>query len=162
MSLKKHISWLHLIFGIVISLGLLFVLVQSKLRSFGTLPLGEKSYSVVLAQTPAQITLGLSYRTTIGADGMLFLLPTRETPTFWMLEMRFPLDIIWIDEGSVVSLSENVPAPESGAPQASIVRVGPTQPVTAVLEVPAGFIERESVKIGTPVGQVIKIHTKMW
>jgi uncharacterized membrane protein (UPF0127 family) len=145
-----------------VGLFLTLVSLRGTSRSFAQLPLGEKQYEVVLAQSSEEITLGLSYRKNIGADGMLFLFPERRIPTFWMFEMRFPLDFIWIDENTVVSLNQNVPSPGLNAPRASIAQVRPTQPVTAVLEVPAGFIERESIKIGTQVGQVTEIRSKVW
>lgn len=162
MFLKKRPTWMYWFFTAVLCLGVILFLTRGNTRTFATLPLGEKNYNVVLSQTTPQITLGLSYRRDIGADGMLFLLPARDTPMFWMFEMRFPLDFIWIDQNTVVSLNENVSIPQVGASQSEIPRVQPTQPVTAVLEVPAGFIQRESIKIGTPVGQVTEMHTKMW
>lgn len=149
---------------LISAIGLVLTLVSLRgtKRSFAKISLDEKNYEVVLSQTNDEITLGLSYREEIGADGMLFLFPERRIPTFWMLEMRFPLDFIWIDGDTVVSLHQNVPHPMDTTARQDIAQVRPTQPVTAVLEVPAGFIERESIRIGTQVGQVTEIRSKVW
>ena len=58
-----------------------------------------------IAQSPSAITRGLSGRKKMEEDeGMLFIMPNVETQTFWMKEMQFPLDIVFLREGRVVDL----------------------------------------------------------
>ena len=116
-----------------------------------TLQLNNQPFQVILAETPAEIKQGLSYRQEIGADGMLFLLQPDSRPTFWMYEMKFPLDFIWINDDTVVQLNANVPHPKPDASAAEIEYIPAEQPVDAVLEVPAGFIKEHSIEIGHSV-----------
>lgn len=106
---------------------------------------GAQVLHVVVADTPAAVARGLSYQSALNADGMLFVLPARSTPVFWMFAMQFPLDFVWIDDGEIVDLHENIPAPSAGEEP---MRVRPNHPVTHVLEVPAGFVRMNQWKIG--------------
>jgi len=113
--------------------------------------------NVEIVDRADSITLGLGNRDEIGSDGMLFVLPDRQIVTFWMYQMRFPLDIVWIDQDQVIGLTSNVPAPD---PQQTPQRL-PTYPspgkVTHVLEIAAGraaqlgLSERDQVSIGRPI-----------
>jgi len=106
--------------------------------------IGDNELLVEVVSTPSSIQQGLSDRTEIGSDGMLFAFAQPNQPTFWMKDMRFPLDFIWFnDQGSVVQINENIPQPSSAA--ADPVRVSPAQPIQFVLEVPAGFIETTEI-----------------
>jgi uncharacterized membrane protein (UPF0127 family) len=55
--------------------------------------------SVEVADTPAERGRGLSGREMLPENsGMLFVFDTPGRYGFWMYGMKFPLDIIWIDE----------------------------------------------------------------
>jgi uncharacterized protein len=100
------------------------------------------------AITPEQQSTGLSYRESLPADsGMLFLFRSRENRTFWMHEMRIPLDIIWIDGNQIADISKNVPILTDGAWTVAMPKV----PVDRVLEVNAGTVDRLGLKIGDSV-----------
>lgn len=81
---------------------------------------------------------------------MYFELGERRQVTFWMKEMHFPLDIIWIDNGKIVGIEKNAPIPTS-------VNIptfpSPTQ-VTNVLEVNAGFSDKNNLKTGDKVALI--------
>lgn len=113
-------------------------LAQAPDRSVATLAIQGVPLSVEVVNTPASITKGLSGRTEIGQDGMLFVLGRREMASFWMIDMLFDLDLIWIDGNTIVNITSNVPAPAATVAAQSL----PTYPsgvlVTHVLEVPAG------------------------
>ncbi|MEK7518306.1 MAG: DUF192 domain-containing protein [Patescibacteria group bacterium] len=74
-------------------------------------------------------------RLLVNGRGMLFLFSTPGTYEFWMKDMRFPIDIIWIGNGKIVDISRNVPAPKVGE---TSVKVQPRAPADTVLEVSAG------------------------
>ena len=63
-----------------------------------------------LANTLTARELGLSYRDKIGDnEGMLFVFDKPDIYAFWMKDMNFPLDMVWIDSGKkVVAISENI------------------------------------------------------
>lgn len=97
--------------------------------------------AVEVMRTPEQITQGLSGRDRMDpAQGMLFLLPSKQQPSFWMKDMRFALDLIWLDNGKIVEVTPNVPPPAPGTLESELPKYAPSVPVTAVLEVPAGTV----------------------
>lgn len=112
-----------------------------------TLKIGTANISIEIANTSSTRARGLSYRPSLPKDqGMLFVLDAPETVSFWMNEMRFPLDLIWISRGRVVQLTDDVPPPAQtdGVP----VTVNSNQIVDRVVEVGAGFIKAHQINIG--------------
>jgi len=76
-------------------------------------------------------------------QGMLFVFDHTDYHSFWMKDMRFAIDIIWIDENKkVVDITHNA-EPES---YPKIFK--PSLPAQYVLEVNAGWAEEHRVKVG--------------
>lgn len=115
-----------------------------------TIGVGSQNLSVEVAKTTAEISLGLGQRDTLGSDGMLFVMPSRAIPTFWMKDMRFDLDFVWIDGSSVIDLTENVSA-QRGEPDSALRIYAPKSPATHVLELNAGEIKKRGIKVGDSV-----------
>jgi uncharacterized protein len=58
---------------------------------------GGRTYTLDIARSEAQRAKGLSGRQSMPANqGMLFVYPNAAVRCFWMKDMHFPLDIIWI------------------------------------------------------------------
>jgi hypothetical protein len=92
---------------------------------------------------------GLSGRAGLAADeGMYFIFDKPLAYAFWMKDMRFPIDIIWIFDGKIVDLSTNLPVPVAGQ---QLPTFAPRVPVDRVLEVPAGFAQTHGLRTGLPV-----------
>lgn len=103
---------------------------------------------VKVAQTDQEKQQGLSGVKKLAEDeGMLFILAKKQIPYFWMKGMFFPLDFIWIADGKVVDLMENLPLPDSTSAD-KIPGCSPKEPVDMVLEVNAGFVKKHGLKIG--------------
>jgi uncharacterized membrane protein (UPF0127 family) len=116
------------------------------------LTIGSTEIKVEIADTSEKKAVGLGYRENLPDDtGMFFQMEVRRVPRFWMKGMLIPLDIIWIDEGVVIGFEEDVPIVPVDSPNNEIPSYSPTQPVTAVLEVNAGFVKRNGIKIGDRV-----------
>jgi uncharacterized membrane protein (UPF0127 family) len=101
---------------------------------------------VELSTTPAAQQLGLSDRDSMPDDhGMLFIFSQESQWSFWMHEMRFPLDIIWFNAArQVVFIEQNLPpCTPTGCPVYT-----PTANAMYVLEVNAGFVANHSVRLG--------------
>lgn len=126
---------------------------QLKDRQRATLQIGTNELTVEVVAELASIEQGLSGRSEIGSDGMLFLLPLRQKPAFWMKEMQFDLDMVWIDGERVIGVTANVPAPEASTPLSELPNFRPPGAVTAVLELPAG----EAKSLGIETGSVVQI-----
>ena len=73
----------------------------------GTIMVGDKILEVQIADTEPRHVRGLMFQNELPFDqGMLFVFDEPGPKSMWMLNMQFPLDIIWFDEdGNVVSLS---------------------------------------------------------
>jgi len=95
---------------------------------------------------------GLSGRPSLGAQGgMLFVFDKPEIPTFWMPDMKFPIDIIWINNNKVVDISPNVS--NVFDPQNPNF-YEPGAPAQYVLEVNAGFCESNGINVGDAVSLI--------
>jgi uncharacterized membrane protein (UPF0127 family) len=104
--------------------------------------------SVEVADTPAERGRGLSGREMLPENGgMLFVFDTPGRHGFWMYGMKFPLDIIWIDERlRVVYFVENA------QPCVNICETyEPPADALYVLEVNAGFVKKYGLKVGDVV-----------
>jgi hypothetical protein len=101
-----------------------------------------------LAVTGEQLAQGLSGRDKLAEGrGMLFIYDGYYIPSFWMKNMKFPIDIIWIKDNIVAGAAKNLP-PEGEQPQQTYE---PLTFVNYVLEVPAGYVDRYGIKIGDRV-----------
>ena len=110
---------------------------------------GSATVVIEIADTDAKRAQGLSGRESLAQDqGLLFIMKEPAVHYFWMKDMLFPLDIIWIREGIVVDISENVPAPKDGEKP---MTVSPGEPADQVLEVNAGFAEKNGITTGDKV-----------
>lgn len=104
---------------------------------------GNNSLNVEIADTESLRERGLSGKEDLreGA-GMLFVFPTDGKYGFWMKDMNFPIDIIWIKKNKIIGI-ENSLSPNT-YPEIFYAN----DDVNFVLEVPAGFSLRHNIKIG--------------
>ena len=102
---------------------------------------------VRLADTPGEIRLGLSGKRWMhGEVGMLFTFDQLGQYGFWMKDMRMDLDFVWLREGEIVDLTENVPAPKETFEELTVYQA--TVPIDSVLEFRAGWVERNGIELG--------------
>lgn len=107
---------------------------------------GEVELMVEIRDTDEGRGLGLSGRENLGEDeGMLFVFDQPLRPTFWMKDMRFDLDMVWIYEGEVVQITEGMPAPRSSDDR--IATIQPDVAVDMVLEVVSGWVEKNGIEV---------------
>lgn len=84
---------------------------------------------------------------------MLFIFEEEQRLRFWMKDMRFPLDMIWIDaECRLVSISRDVPTPPPSSDDSNLPRYGPGIDVRFVLEINAG----EAAGLGLNIGDGVE------
>lgn len=112
--------------------------------------IGEAKLAVEIADTQAERGRGLTRKNSLGEnEGMLFVFEAKDNrPGFWMKNMRFGIDILWIDDGKVIQITENLKPPEKGTPDEQIPIYVPNQPIDYVLEVKDDFVERNNIKVG--------------
>lgn len=110
-----------------------------------TLFLNGQKISLELAMTPAQQTQGLSFRPNLCPTcGMLFVFDKPQNQKFWMKDMNFPLDLIWLNNNKIVQLDKNLP-PEGAMPKDFYPS---RQLIDGVLEVNAGFADQYKLQVG--------------
>jgi uncharacterized membrane protein (UPF0127 family) len=112
-------------------------------------------WSIELASTPAAREKGLMDRPALAAGhGMWFVFEQAAPRTFWMKNVAFPLDLVWINgKKKIVGISKNVP-PCAADPCPTYPSPAPAQ---FVLEINAnesdafGLVEGDVVSVqGTP------------
>jgi uncharacterized membrane protein (UPF0127 family) len=103
--------------------------------------------TVELAETPGAQEKGLSGRQSLPSDhGMLFIFDHEDNWGFWMVDMRFPLDIIWFNSNRQAVFFEQDLSPCT--PQYCPVYT-PDAKAMYVLEVNAGFVAAHQITLGT-------------
>ena len=140
--------WLHIIFTFMV---LIAILGWYYLRN----PIGPKLqinnqvFTIELALTEPQQRQGLSGREMLPENhGMLFVYPGKNMYSFWMKDMKFALDFIWIDDTTVVDITKNVLPPTITG---NTLTVMPNQQVNRILELNAGTVDRVGIKKGDTV-----------
>ncbi len=144
--------WLTLAFSVIAIFFSLLIGTRmfEKERSYlcpapGVLLLNSTAFTLTLARTPGEWEQGLSGKEKLKEnEGMLFVFPDSAVREFWMKDMNFALDIIWIDSAwKVLDTAENA-TPES---YPNIFRS--PDGVKYVLEVNAGTAEHLRVFPGS-------------
>jgi uncharacterized membrane protein (UPF0127 family) len=121
------------------------------LREYRSITVGDDTLVVEIADDGALRERGLSYRDGLEpGTGMLFVYPAEGVRSFWMKEMRFCLDIIWLGETEIVGAAENA-CPEPGVSDANLARYQSNAPVRFILEVPANWMNERGYGAGTPI-----------
>jgi uncharacterized membrane protein (UPF0127 family) len=103
-----------------------------------------------VAESDEQRTKGLSVKNALlENEAMIFIFKTEGQHAFWMKNMKFPIDIIWLNnDKSVVHIEHNL--------QPYILDIfcqiyNPNTNSLYVLETAAGFAHRHGIAEGTPV-----------
>ena len=105
---------------------------------------------VDIALTDKQVQDGLSIKNSLNEnEGMLFFLGEPRKASFWMKNMKFPIDIIWIDADKTVVHIEHSLQPCSS--DLLCPTYSPVDDSLYVLETVGGFAEKHNIAKGTPV-----------
>ncbi len=109
--------------------------------------LGGKSFNVEVARTEFELERGLSgHKPLADNEGMIFVFSKPDRHGFWMKDMNFPIDILWIDENfKIVHIEKSV------LPQSFPKVFYPEASVLYVLEISAGLTSDLLVKVGDQV-----------
>lgn len=146
--MKKNISFVIVIIFVITTIFLLGHNVpKTALQDIKQVKLAGITLGVDLATTPEAKTQGLSGRASLEDDkGMLFVFDRPAKYSFWMKDMHFPLDIIWIGEDMhVIYIKKNA------LPELYPETYGPNDNAKYVLEVNSGFSQKNNLKVGDSV-----------
>lgn len=138
---------LALLGGVVLFSHEAAVVEEPHILATNTITINGQTIDVDVARTEGEREQGLSGRQPLAADqGMLFLFPKPDTYGFWMKDMNFSIDMIWIGvDRHILYIVPNA------APDTYPHVFAPPTPATVVLEVPANTATRLGWKPGDKV-----------
>ncbi|EKD58798.1 MAG: hypothetical protein ACD_56C00049G0006 [uncultured bacterium] len=107
--------------------------------------IGGHEFRAELAETAMQRKKGLGGRDELCRRcAMLFKFPKPARYNFWMKDMNFPLDIIWVADGKIAHIEKNIQADFAGI-------LKPSTDCSQVVEVNAGTVDKLELKNGDPI-----------
>ncbi len=100
--------------------------------------------TVEIAANPEARAIGLSkYKTLDYNRGMLFVYDQAQKQCFWMKDMKFAIDILWVgSDKQVLHIEENV------QPNTYPKQFCPEVMAKYVLEINAGLVDKKNIKTG--------------
>ncbi len=107
-------------------------------KSMASIRVGDTVLAVEVVRSPASLARGLGDRDAVGSDGMLFIFDKKQQATFWMKNMRFSIDIVWISDQVVVGITDHVLPPLKPVADSDLPVYQSPHLVDWVLELPAG------------------------
>ncbi len=153
MKIKKLLSSMVSFSVVLLFLGVIFFMSGGFYRNsvhnnsttdVPSVKIGGVTVKVDLAETPSERAQGLSGRAGLSEEeGLLFVFEYVGKHAFWMKDMNFPIDIIWIGENGEIVYIKKDARPES-YPQT----FQPDENAKYVLEVVSGFSEKYNLKEG--------------
>lgn len=143
--------------GIVIIVGLLIF--QNSLKGAlggligkqGRVTIQTHVFNVAIAKTEQEKEIGLSGKTSLKENsGMIFPFEKEGYYSFWMKDMKFPIDMLFINKSrKIVTILKDVQPPKSKTD--SLPSFTSTEPADTVLEIQAGISDKFNFKIGDDV-----------
>jgi hypothetical protein len=114
-----------------------------------TVKINGGTINAEVVDTDQAITQGLSGRKSMGEnEGMLFVFRDYQPRSFWMKDMHFPLDFLWINDDHVSDVSHGIPIPPPGAKDGQVPRVSTRSQVNMVMELNSGVARKYNIKAG--------------
>jgi uncharacterized membrane protein (UPF0127 family) len=106
--------------------------------------IGNTRIHAELADTPEKMTRGLSGRKYIDKNkGMIFSYNEPGIYSFWMKDMKFPIDIIWVGANEKI-----VDITKSAIPESYPKTFSSKEPAKYVIETNSGWCDQNNIKIG--------------
>lgn len=110
----------------------------------------DQTFKVIVAKSAKDKQIGLSEKNKIEQDqGMLFIFDNPDYHSFWMKDMKFPIDIIYINGDKVTTVIDSASPP--GSIGGNLETYQPLHRSDKVLEVNAGIASKYNIKKGTLV-----------
>ena len=128
-------------------------LFANKNKKGDVIKIGEKEVTIIgVADTEEKRNKGLSNTTSLCGDcAMLFIYDKPGIYPFWMKQMNYDLDIIWINGDKVVDITENVKKPFLSEYDKPTVLYYSQVPFDRVLEVNADFVKKNNIFVGDKI-----------
>ena len=149
-NIKKQI-WT--VAGVLIIAASIFLFFSGKVNAPDhQVVIGSSRINVELAQTPEARAQGLSgHKPLADNEGMLFIFDKPGMYGFWMKDMLFAIDIIWLAPSEVEGISKIVHMEKNISPNTYPKVFAPKEYTQYVLEVNAGIAEKNNWAVGDEV-----------
>ena len=123
---------------------------QQEQNQTALVSVGGAKIMAILSTTPDSQSKGLAIKDNLNEnEGMLFVFDSPQKYSFWMKDMKFPIDIIWINStGQIVHIEKNLPPCVLLLPCPSYA---PNDNSMYVLEVVSNFTNKYGVSVGDSV-----------
>jgi uncharacterized membrane protein (UPF0127 family) len=116
-----------------------------------TATIGGISFDLEVAADDESLANGLSNRIQLPQQaGMLFVFPDEDIWTFWMKDVLFPVDVMFIDRnGTIIDIQTMQTQP--GMPEDRLIRYPSAAPALFALEINAGLADQFGFQVGMQV-----------
>lgn len=109
-----------------------------------------KSFNTEIVKSGKDQQVGLAKYKQIAKDfGMLFIFNNKGYYSFWMKDMKFPIDIIFISDNKITTIFKNIDYPKNG--NNNLQSYKPDTPADMVFEVNAGISDKYNFQKGDSV-----------
>ena len=133
------------IIGIV---GVMSIPSDSKLEAVefprGTIKIDDIALQVQVADTEPRRVRGLMFQDQLPySQGMIFVFEKAGIYSLWMLNMQFPLDMIWFDkDGNIIHIEKDIPPCKTALETMTCQSITPDGEALYILEVTSGFVDK--------------------
>lgn len=105
----------------------------------------DNAFHVEVVSDSLKMEKGLGGRIGIcDSCGMMFVFDKPRILSFWMKDMQFPLDIIWISENKIVYVEKNIQKNDASIFKPNVV-------ADKVLEINAGLVDSLNIRVGQKI-----------
>lgn len=141
---------IRLLLGLAVVI-LIFIVIATALVSrkdeSPQVSVNDHSFNVEIAKSDKEKQIGLSEKDILGEnDGMLFVFDNLDYHSFWMRNMKFPIDIIYINGTNVNTIFRNASPSSSNK---DLIIYQPKEKSDKVFEVNSGTADKYNIKEGT-------------
>ncbi len=121
-------------------------------ESYYTLNINNKEINLITVRNSESRERGLSNTKSLPDNtAMLFVFDEPDKYGIWMKDMKFPIDIMWMDDSHrIVYQKENV------SPNTFPEIFSPNEKILYILEANAGFMKRNNLSVGNYLNLIQK------
>lgn len=143
-----------IIFGLIILLvvGVIYFQVKGNqtMKTTGSVKIGDHTFATETVKDAEAQQIGLTkYNSIKEEQAMLFIFEQPGNYGFWMKNMKFSIDLLYINNDTIVSIVEKAEPVAKDADNPTIYQ--PEAPADKVLEINAGLVEKYAIKKGDKV-----------
>lgn len=148
MTTRRTVILAALIGG-TLSLVACLAILTAPLFTYRDVSIAGHDFHLAVADTNAKRTRGLAaYATLPDNTGMIFTGLNPDQLSFWMKDMHYPIDILWVNSDDEVVFIESSLAPDT---YPHVYQNPLDLPASYVIELPAGTCKRYNITPGTVI-----------